>query len=47
MLPNFSPREAGAAWKAGWEAKVQAPFARFRQTFEGVTSCCPAAHRSC
>lgn len=35
MLPNFSPREAGAAWKAGWETKVQAPFARFRQTFEG------------
>ncbi|MEQ4597571.1 MAG: GNAT family N-acetyltransferase, partial [Methylobacteriaceae bacterium] len=35
MLPNFSPREATAAWKAGWETKVQAPFARFRQTFEG------------
>ena len=35
MLPNFSPRDATAAWKAGWENKVQAPFARFRQTFEG------------
>ncbi len=24
-----------SAWKSGWEAHVQAPFARFRQTFEG------------
>ena len=35
MVPNFSAREATAAWKSGWEARVQAPFARFKQTFEG------------
>jgi len=36
MVPNFSARGATSAWKSGWEARVQAPFARFKQTFEGV-----------
>ncbi|GEO98608.1 GNAT family N-acetyltransferase [Methylobacterium haplocladii] len=35
MVPNFSGRDASAAWKTGWETHVQAPFARFKQTFEG------------
>lgn len=34
MLTHFSGREASSAWKSGWEAHVQAPFARFKQTFE-------------
>lgn len=35
MVPNFSGRDASMAWKTGWETHVQAPFARFKQTFEG------------
>ncbi|GJE54966.1 GNAT family N-acetyltransferase [Methylobacterium thuringiense] len=35
MVPNFSGRDASAAWKTGWETHVQAPLARFKQTFEG------------
>lgn len=35
MLPSFSARDAASAWKSGWAAHGRAPFARFRQTFEG------------
>ena len=35
MVPNFSPRQATSALRSRWETRVQAPFARFKQTFEG------------
>ncbi|MDB5646414.1 GNAT family N-acyltransferase [Methylobacterium sp.] len=35
MVPNFA-RDASAAWLNGWEAHVNAPFARFKQKTAGV-----------
>ena len=34
-MANISQRDAAAAWKSGWETRVQAPFIRIKQTFEG------------